>query len=630
MSKQQLYINDVAVDMPAEEIKLKVESNIFSDVGSTMTAHSYSITLPRTMTNDSIFNNAYVPKAVTGGRSTHKYLKAALYIDGVPLFNDGQCVLTGVEEKGYKCNLFWGLLSIFDVVKEEGLQLCDLPMSKRWDEATMAGTWVQLTKYFGNLHNVTGMNDNIYNTLDSDSKALADKLPWSMPDISATSIINKICQVYGLQLEMSRDTEERIGRIYHPLVTRKAMCKDETMKIRLGCVVLNPSTNAYVPQIYKPQYDDNTHQYIYNSWQDLVLGYAQATSQPLANDALYFDGTGAAMVVKARSKCSIKSIRVRGKCSKYFEAVCGLEEDPSLVVQEAHNDGQYYTIDYTWENLSCEKGDVPIGVAAGSGAYWTSVPQVFNLHFDFEVEKIEDLENGTWWNWVRNYPEVTVIDYLNDILAHIGGCIVGSVNKRDTLRIMTYDEIFASQAQTFDTQGVKTITMTFDKLAQKNKYLHKDNEDTGINYIGEGEIVTEDTTLATERKAFESKFKVPRLALMRLWEVEKNENASNYKAKWVAKGDYICGKTWDEGYENVMLINTGQDFGWTLSHYYIDYAKVMRVPKVITATVRLSVLDLIKLDMGAPVYINQLNSFYLIKTLESESGYNYKLTLVQI
>ena len=629
MSKQQLYINDVAVDMPAEEIKLKVESNIFSDVGNTMTAHSYSLTLPRTMKNDSIFHNAYVPKAVTAGKSTHTYLSCSLHIEGVPLFSDGQCVLTGIEEKGYKCNLYWGLLSVFEEVKEEGLNLCDLPMSKRWNESTMAGSWQQMVKYFGHQHNLTGMDSDIYNTLDSDSKELADNLPWSMPDTSAITVINKIAQVYGLALDISQTARDRINLLHHPLVTRKAMAEDEVLKIRLGTVAIQADTNEWYPQLYKPT-TDAQGQNVYGVWSDVVIGNAQATNQPMANDVLEFIGSGVNMTVRARSKCAIKKIHVYGKCDKYFDVLCSLEEVPADMIQEARSDGTYYRIDYTWEDLTAEKGDYPINISAGSGAWWTSAPSTLDVHFDFEVEKIEDLDNGTWWNWVRNLPEITVIDYLNDILAHIGGCIVGSVNTKNELRIRTYDEIFAATSQTYDTLGTKTITMSFDKLAQKNKYLHKDNEDTGINYTGEGVMLTEDTTLEVERKAFESKFKVPRLALIRLWEVEKNDNANNYKAKWVAKGDYICGVYFEEGYVNVMLKNTGQDFERTIAAYYVPYAEAMRAPKVITATVRMNVLELLRLDMGKPVYLTQNGSAYIIKTLENESGDNYKLTLVQI
>jgi hypothetical protein len=44
----------------------------------------------------------------------------------------------------------------------------------------------------------------------------------------------------------------------------------------------------------------------------------------------------------------------------------------------------------------------------------------------------------------------------------------------------------------------------------------------------------------------------------------------------------------------------------------------------------MNVLELLRLDMGKPIYLKQNGSAYIIKTLENESGDNYKLTLVQI
>ena len=174
MSKQQLYINGKAVDMPTDEIKIKVESNIFSDADKIKTAHSYNIALPRTMTNDSIFALAYVPSAETGGRTTHTYLKASLYMDGVPLFVDGQAVLTSVDEKGYNINLYWGLLGVFDEIKREGLDLCDMPASIHWNEATMSppSHWVHLEKYDDGVPEYdSGMTQNIYdNELSTEGK----------------------------------------------------------------------------------------------------------------------------------------------------------------------------------------------------------------------------------------------------------------------------------------------------------------------------------------------------------------------------------------------------------------------------------------------------------------------------
>ena len=622
MRRQQLYINGKAVDMPAEEIKIKVESNLFADFGNLKTAHSYSITLPRTMTNDSILMLAYVAGADTGGKSTHRYLKAALYLDGVPLFVDGRCVVEQVGSNGYQCNLYWGLLGIFDEIKDEGLDLCDLPMSSRWDEDTMAGEWVKIAKYMGAQDNVTGMSNDIYNTLDPESKTRADTMPWTMPSVPATSILDKIAQVYGVTINTSSTARSRIAQLYHPLVTLKAMAEDEVCKIRLASVTIHPDSHYY-PIILAPRIDASG-MYSYGTWTEIVPATAtsQATSQPIANDVLRFGNNDGS--VYAVAKLAIKSIHVYGTCDKYFEAACYVEDDPSNVVVPSQLRNGVYTIDHTWEDLSAEADDSLIAIGAGSGAYWTSMPSSLNVKFDLVVEKIEDLKVGNWWNAVRNYPEMGVIDYLNEILAHIGGCIVGSVADADTLTISTFDEVVQATSESIDTLGVKSISMALDDLAQKNIYTHKDNEDTGINYTGEGVLRTSDTTLERERKAFESKFKVPRLALIRLWEVEKNDGESTYKATWEADGDYICGNN------GTIDINTGQDFERTLANYYAYYGMLINYPKVVEAVVKLNALALRDFDFSHPFYIPQIGRSYLIKSLESEQGEKYKLTMVQI
>ena len=103
-----------------------------------------------------------------------------------------------------------------------------------------------------------------------------------------------------------------------------------------------------------------------------------------------------------------------------------------------------------------------------------------------------------------------------------------------------------------------------------------------------------------------------------LWKVDGE------KASWNNAGDYIAGNL------DGTIANLGQDFMSTIDLYYQSYEQIVKYPKVIEAIVRLSVLDLIAFDFAKPVYITQLNRSYLVKTLETDSGDNYKLTLVQI
>ena len=622
MSKQQLYINGKAVDMPTDEIKIKVESNIFSDADKIKTAHSYNIALPRTMTNDSIFALAYVPSAETGGRTTHTYLKASLYMDGVPLFVDGQAVLTSVDEKGYNINLYWGLLGVFDEIKREGLDLCDMPASIHWNEATMSppSHWVHLEKYDDGVPEYdSGMTQNIYdNELSTEGKEEADKLPWIMPSIRASVILNKIAQVYGLSLYKTLEASERIYRIWHPLVSLNIMAKGEKLSVELDA--------GYELATGAKKYIDLSNAVPVSSNSNIC-----ASGFAILNNTPNFGRT-----FLASNRAHATSIRVYGTCDKEFKAIIG----GSITRNSVYNsDSGLWEMDETIYNIDSHEFlsiEPPSYYNESYGWDRNETPQI-NVHATLIFDEISEIKNMgpsgvappylITWNYERNYPAIGIIDYIGEILAHIGGCVVGSVTKPNNLIIATLDEIYNAEPINLDEYEVISITMTLDDVAQKNIYEHKEYNDDNSDWTAEGVIYTNDETLELERKAFTSKFKVPKGGLIRLWEVSADTDSNGkHSAKWVANGDYIAGYLSEAN----VLMNTGQDFASTIADYYTNYEQIINHPKEIEVVVRLSVLDLLNFDMARPVYIKQLGRKYLIKSLESDSGEKYKLTLVQI
>ena len=549
--KQQLYINGSAVDMPADEIKIKVASNLLADVSKLMTAHSYSVTLPRTITNDKVFGLAYVVGADTGGKTTHKYLTAALHIDGVPLFTDGRAVLNAVDEKGYSLNLYWGLLDVFTLVKEENLKLCDLPLSSRWNEDW--GDWWSLLRDNGYYYE-SGMTQEIYDQL-GDDKGDAALYPWMSPVVSMNTIMSKVAQVYGLPFSYSLVTSSRMAALVHPLTTLYVKCSDEVVTGRFVSV-------------------DFINSVSYTHGRGLGWGEALPSNLQNAYDSLirvysHVDGN---YVYVTRQKVAFGKLRVYGTTNKSFF----VQFDEAYLSSAKITKGQTpILLDATSKTWKCEAEDngdgtweIDINFVGASvndflprlnldGEWASGTTPAHDVKCDFEITgcdnaRVYSTYTGTVTNnysYVRNYPAVGIMDYLKELMVHCGACIVGSVTKPSSVRFVTLDEIVAATPVAYDMTGLSSIEMALDDIGAKNTYTHKANDDDGIEYNAEGIIYANDDTLTAEKKAFESKFKVPRNNFIKQWDVEFNTNAeegeATYTAKWVKAGDYIAGDTYD-------------------------------------------------------------------------------------
>lgn len=603
----QLYINGIAVDMPADEIKIKVTSNLFADVSKVMSAHSYNIALPRTMANDALFALAFMPSADTGGVSTHTYLPASLTIDGIPIFEDGKALITSVTKDGYNVNLFWGVIDVLNEIKEEDLKLNALPLSKHWDEATMA-TWVELPhRFITSIGFPSGMDDTIYATLSSEGKDEADKWPWQMPVISANDILTKITQVYGVTFNFSPSAAASVNNICHPLVTLNIMCDDEKPSgtLHAGIVTVGARTSY--------------------EWLHLI-----DTDTPKVMDDLLAVDEGFPFYPNHDSMLVFDSCHIHGRAhDEFYISYTDAWQNGCTTPDAATWDDYHWRYPSTlgedgWYHINVEFFNV---TANGNTEWKDRIPRLEvladpdqtlpELECNFVISQGGEIQIGDQWCFERNYPDLKVLSYINELLAHIGAFVVGSIGGGKVVNIATYDEVITADPIKLDTQGISNVEMSLSDIAQRNIYTHKENEDDKMKYTASAEIECADVTLDDERTAFSSDFKVPRTNLVRLWEVEAQDGGENM-ARWVANGNYIAGYL-----ERV-------DFGAVLQRHYRNYSRLIYWPKVVTANVHLSVLELLSLDFTKPIYINQAGRSYIVLTLENDGGEIYKLKLIQI
>lgn len=632
MSKQQLYINGKAVDMPAEEIKIKVGSNIFSDISKVETAHSYSIALPRTITNDKIFALAYVVGADTGGKTTHKYLKASLYVDGMPLFEDGQAVVNKVDDKGYNLNLFWGLLDVFNDIKNEGLNLCDLPLSAHWNEAW--GEWYTLGRTNGVTYE-SGITQDIFDNLDHDSQVLATSHPWLSPYTTMKMILDKIAQVYGITFSYSTKILAEVQKLCHPLTSLNRKCKDEVITCQLVSADVEDPPNYYHDRrlTWSPYRTSNNRTIL-----DLCIkinGYSGSDSGregkdnhfitigKLAFGEYHIYGSANHNFCATFHEEWLNKIKITtGGSPEIFDSTSG-----EWKVDAVDNGDGTWSIDINFYNMSYD-GFLP-NVRLVDGWWLSGTTPVHDIKCDFEITESDDAIVGQQYSYVRNYPEINIMDYLKEMMAHTGAFLVGSITKPTTIQFVSLDEVVQKAPASTDMMGLSAINMALSDIGQKNTYTHKENTDDNLPYDASGVIYSNDETLEFEKKAFESKFKVPRNVYIKQWEFEyitDGDDAGKQKAKWVKAGDYICGFD----ISTLGLANTGQDFTTLIENNYGAYESIINRPKVIEVIVRNNIIELLNLDFTKPIYINQLAATFVIDNITTDNGENYKYTLVRI
>lgn len=631
MSRQQLYIEGRLVDMPNDDIKIKVASNIFSDISKVATAHSYSIALPRTITNDDIFALAYVVGADTGGKTTHKYLKASLYMDGVPLFVDGQAVVNKVDDKGYNLNLFWGLLDVFNDIKNEGLKLCDLPLSAHWNEEW--GDWYTLNRTNGVAYD-SGMNQTIFDNCDQDSRVLASTHPWNSPYTTMWVILQKIAQVYGITFTYSPKILAEIQALCHPLTSLNRKCKDEIVTCQLVSAVYD-RVGYYQDKglTWSPYRTTNNRTILDNCIK--IYGYEGADSGREGKDNTF----------ETRGKLAFGEFHIYGSANHDFcitfnedwvnKCKVTIGGNPELYdatseewkVNAVDNGDGTWSVDINFYNMSYE-GFLPRPRLVG-GWWLSGTTPVHDIKCDFEITECADAVVGRPYSYVRNYPSMSIMDYLKEMMAHTGAFIVGSITKPNSIQFISLDEVVNKTPVSTDMIGLSSINMALQDIGQKNTYTHKENDDDNLPYDASGVIYSNDETLEFEKKGFESKFKVPRNNFFKQWEIEtitEGDDEGKYKAKWVKAGDYICGFD----LTTMGLANTGQDFATLIERNYQAYERIINRPKVIEVVVRKNILELLNLDFTKPIYINQLATTFVIDNIATDNGEQYKLTLVRI
>lgn len=157
----ELFIEDQPMELSeGTVIALTRQVNDIADLQNREFDRTNSFTIPRSPSNDLVFENADL--LVSDTLRPYRKLNARLRIDGYDEIRNGVGILDGITDRGYKLVIYSGLLDFFDVIGKKTLQDLDLSAFDHvFNLATVADSQTNTTGFiyavgdYGNLPEIT-------------------------------------------------------------------------------------------------------------------------------------------------------------------------------------------------------------------------------------------------------------------------------------------------------------------------------------------------------------------------------------------------------------------------------------------------------------------------------------------
>lgn len=601
---RQLIINGTLMDLlDNTRITLEYSSNIFEDPGKLSLTRSYTIKLPKTVTNTKVFDDPGNP----GHASTmlRKYVSARYIQEGIDMIGLASAYLLKTTEEHYEVALVQSSMEALQALSQSKAtlnDLADLPLLP----------WL----------NENGRLSPDYNGSEEDGALFAyyeSGLGSALPSNTGTSthpamrlgtLLDKIFTQSGVKYEIASQTAAiALSNIY--LLAAPNHKPNAAMDMEAG------STAGSV------RYD--------RSWNSLYLDDFTEGWQPALNQfygssrsQIYSRWAGKYRLIinlKAPTSVSLSGVTLRMNVAAInTHSTSGVMEEWSFdnnIVQadieiDLEENSSYYLelYGYSGANFSFSAAD-------------SSKP----LLTAYQIHDTIDPSKDNRFPLEGNLPDISQWDFVKNCLALVG---LSAFVKGDKLVLHDYSHVFdKSKAVDWSDklrgarQGLPdAVSYTLQNWAKKNLIKYEENED--IKSESGVELIVTDETLKDSRDIISLAFQ-PSIG----------NQALHYKINNDGGAD-------DEDIEpRIFTLSLGMKgrelyFGKTLqsknlkSQYYAQLQKVVSNPVVISADIALTEIDLIELDLSRPVYLETFGHYYSINTIKTSDSGVSKVELTQI
>jgi len=646
-----LDVDGSVVDLyPDASLTLNFNSSILGDIGSIKCNVSQTITLPRTITNDRIFDLALLPGYESG--KTHRILPCRMYVDGIAIFDDGQCNLLDSGGDEYEIAVTWGVLHQYDQWIKNKPKLRDLE-NRETDSVAWNEEWGQSVLQGG----VSDIADASMYALDYDcgvDLVTTSRKKYNIhPSVTLREIWHRVIKENALDINAGAALEDMnntavvlknnntsLQTLERQLVIQEkpyyiaSGLEDDEKKILLNVLnsdFFNVQTSSFIHNGYRKV--SVTIGEIYLSL-PVVAGVgdggADFKTAALASPYDYalvikpYDQT----VIVIEPSDTLYDNTVVYRVNRTIEVEMSEEDNGKDAVQVYVKIKRWQALNFAvfyFASMSSLDGLINNSIYDFGG--WT-IPLRDALKFSRRAGLLSYVtytyENNSNdyplvdFRLVPNLPDITQIDFINFICNFYG---LFPVQKGSAVELVRFDVLSdnidngnfldwsENLVETY-ADAPQTMAFTLGSYARNNAVRYKEDKNDPIDITAY--IKVDDESLEWEKKLIEFPFaashgnKIPQYSLGEDGSVIKND--CEYRLMQIE---------WDN--MTLSFVNS-MNPQQIINRNYQTLQDVIRKPKVIEEEMTLSLIDLQELDYTKPVYLSKYGRFFAVMSVQWDSG----------
>lgn len=648
-----LEVDGSVVDLyPDASLTLNFNSSILGDIGSIKCNVSQTITLPRTITNDRVFDLALLPGYESD--KTHRVLPCRMYVDGIAIFDDGLCHLTDSGGDEYEIAVTWGVLHQYDQWIKNKPKLRDLenreadsvPWDERWGVNTMQG-------------GTSDIADASMYALDYDCGvdlvATSRKKCNIHPSVTLREIWHRVIEENALDINAGAALEDmsniavvlKNNNTSLQTLERQLVIQEKPYYIALG--LENDEKKILLNVLNSDFFNVQTSSFVHNGYRKVSVtigeiylslpvvtgvgeGGADFKTAALASPYDY------ALVIKPYDQTVI----VIEPSDTLYDNTVVYRVNRTIEVEMSEEDNgkdtvQMYIRLKKWESLTrlicvypnltaAEIIEVTGNYGADFGGWTISLRDALKFSrgaglLSYVTYTYENNSNDyplADFRLVPNLPDITQINFINFICNFYG---LFPVQKGNAVELVRFDVLsdnidngnfldWSGKLVETHSDAPQTMVFTLGSYARNNAVRYKEDKNDPIDITAF--IKVDDESLEWEKKLIEFPFaashgnKIPQYSLGEDGGVIKND--CEYRLMQIG---------WDD-----MTLSFAKSMNprQIINRNYQTLQDVIRKPKVIEEEMTLSLIDLQELDYTKPVYLAKYGRFFAVMSVQWDSG----------